>query len=587
VLCHEPLINQAARNRRVPVGLRFAAQRLVELLDAGSPLIDSAAFCLSPDVAVVDSIDLLRGYQTRGAQLRLRALEALGRFVSVASHIDSCLDASAHAGAALTAAADTRDAIAYRRPDESAAIKRGLDRLSELHAEIGEGKMVDLARDAIISSLGGLNELGEADRLGPWTGLDARLRVLAGTLLAEGRGTATAYEFAGALADARASDDASALFAQTVSSTRSTFDVVIVMRGVGRIRLAAGQPFVVLSDVPAFRGVVTNDVDSVLRLYAREAGHGSGDARALLIRIDGRDAEHAARIAVLRGKELANRINAVERQGRFSLHPTALVRSVATGRVTPVSVAPETRPVYETKIGADVFTDPALSASLAYMRRAHNSSSPVGVVMHTWIALEALHAPLAASNRPQDDVVSFAPVIAGGRALAGIEFRAWNTLAWQRGVTAPWEQLRAAVGKADEDGKRRRHCRPQAWRAALMRTSAQYSRQLTDVLDASTPLVRWKVAETRRLLTKREALRGRGNEVVRDVRWASQRMRVTRNLAAHEALVTAPGEEQLARAARLLADAVFEGMQSAARTRVLPISLVQQAINDSEARLKP
>lgn len=488
--------------------------------------------------------------------------------------------------AAIAAAQDAKDAIANKRPDEQTAIKRALDGLGALASEIGEGRMVDLAREAVLASLGSLNDLEEGDRLGPWAGLDARLRVLAGTLLADGRGVTTAYAFAEGLADARAPDDVSELFQRNVSSVSSPFDVIIVLKGVGRIRLAGGQGFDALQDVPSFGGVVARDIDSILRLYARETGHGGGSARALRTRVEGRDAEHAARLAVAKGKQLANRLNAVERQGRFSLHPTALVRSTMTGRVTPISVAPETRPVFEAKIGAHAFTDLALQSSLAYMRRAHNSSSPVGVVMHTWIALEALHAPLAGSTRPQDDVVSFAPLIAAGRAVAGIQLRAWNTLAWQRGDGASWARLRESVGKTDAEGKRRRHCRPPAWRAALLSTSPQYARQLTDVLRVSTPLVRWKIAETRRMLAKPEARRERVSELVRDVRWAAERMRVTRNLAAHEALIAAPGEEQLARAARLLADAVFEGMQGAAPSPTTAASLIEQAIDEGERMLQ-
>ena len=580
MLCHEPLITQAARNRRIPIGLRFAAQRLVELLDEGSPLIDSAGFYLSADTTTRDALDLLNAYRTSPKYFRLRVIEALTRFVTVASPVDACLDGVATAGPALTAAQNARDAIANKRPDVSSAVAEARVRLEALERDIGDGQMVDHARTAVIASLGSLNDLDEGDRLGPWAGFDLRLRSLAGALLSEGRGQVAVHTLGEALARARDANEAKQLFEETISSRQSDFDVVIVMQGAGRIRLAAGQGFEALADVPAFAGAVPSSVNSVLRLFARETGHGRGDARALRTRVQAKDPEHAARRAILRAKELADRLNAVQRQGRFSLHPTALVRNPATGTVLPISVAPETRPAFEVVLGAETFADPALNSSLAYMRRAHNSSSPVGVVMHTWIALEALHAPLAGSHRPQDDVIAFAPIIAGGRAVAGVELRSWNTLAWQRSGGAPWERLKESIGKTDPDGKRRRHCRPPAWRSALTRTSTQYSRELSDVLRISTPLVRWKVGETRRLITKREALRERSNEVVRNVRWAAERMRVTRNRAAHEALTTAPGEEQLARAARLLADAVFEGMQGAARNRDTAVPMIQQAIDE-------
>lgn len=580
MLCHEPLITQAARNRRIPIGLRFAAQRLVELLDGGSPLVDSAAFYLSADTAATDALELLKAYRTSPSHFRLRTLEALSRFVALASVVDACLEGVATAAPALRATQNARDSIANKRPDLTSAVAEAVGRLEDLGRDIGDGRMVDHARTAIIASLGTLNNLDEGDRLGPWAGFDHRLRTLAGALLGEGRGQITAYTLGEALARARDADEAQRLFEDTISSRQSDFDVVIVMQGSGRIRLAAGQGFEVLADLPSFAGAAPSAVTSVLRLFARETGHGRGDARALRTRIAARDPEHAARRAILRGKELADRLNAVQRQGRFSLHPTALVRNITTETVLPISVAPETRPAFEVALGAETFADRPLNSSLAYMRRAHNSSSPIGVVMHTWIALEALHTPLAGSHRPQDDVISFAPIIAGGRAVAGIELRSWNTLAWQRGGGAAWEHLKESIGKTDPDGKRRRHCRPPAWRSALTQTSAQYTRQLSDVLRISTPLVRWKIGETRRLITKREALRERSNEVVRNVRWAAERMRVTRNRAAHEALATAPGEEQLARAARLLADAVFEGMQGAARNRNAAVPLIQQAIDE-------
>ncbi len=405
-------------------------------------------------------------------------------------------------------------------------------------------------------------------RPGHWIDYDDDVRHLLAALLGEGRpGTWIAER---AIAACRSADPRAALL-QELRSGVARFQVALSLCRARSVRYAAA-----FGCRPAEDGweepvslAARRTLAQFVRTEAQERNW------AFVVSIDAHDRDHAVARARTVAAELVAQLAAADRTRPFTLGERALVWQAGHPVRQVLAETPPAREVTPLLQGRE----PRLLATVAHLQHARDARAPVAGILHGWIALEALayqlRRPPAVPTTRQKNATPYdwlGHVVPRFLALHGIRqalLDLWHVVvaSERKRGSQRWSDVENWLGVTSA----RQLADVNRWFDVLAADPSQATRPAGPVSShaeavllmseclASGPAYPRRQLELWRIrITQRQRMAEFYDRLLWDVEAQVARLYALRNLTVHQGAAVVPSEEELARAAARLLDALLE-----------------------------
>lgn len=397
----KPSIWNVARDSRHSVGLRYAVQRLAELLDPHAHFAASASFTLDPLTGSIEFVELAQAYHlTAGTNPSMSVMVHAAERTRHALTADRNLrrQYAAEHQAAVDALRDAIDFAAAKAAGISkkkwfdprvAAAARGPMRL--LRATLTDPAtgykaiLVDSIEAACLTTPATRAE---------WLQLDDDLRFVASLALADGRDGMRFCRAIGA-ALARSNDEASAVANLITALNEPAEPHLVALRLLG-LRHPLNVTAFGCRWAPAGGdwGVpVPTAVDTALRNFIRA----KRDSAVVITQVDAFDFSHARVLGAERAEQLLDQYRAQHRAYQFAIDAASLVLRTRDSRLNTSDASSTSLMQARARLSKP---EPRLDQSLRYAALARSERASVVKVLHSWIALETLSRGQGAPLRP-------------------------------------------------------------------------------------------------------------------------------------------------------------------------------------------
>ena len=554
--------------------MRYAVQRLAELLDPNAHFAASASFTLDPVTAVAEFLELAQAYHlSNGANPSASVMaDAAARTRHVLT-VERNLS-TAYGQRVVDAVDALNDALNF-----SAAGAQKTSKKKWLDAKIGHAARHPVrALAAVLEDPASgyrqllMDRVQHACRHPPvtdqeWRQFDDDLRFSASLALSDGR-NGTQLSRAVASAVSAASDDAGAATAIVTALTAPTEQFLVAMRvvGVRRPRSVSAFGCVWISAGDPWSGVPIPAADAELSAFVTE----KVDCAVVMAAVEARDTGHARTVGIEQVERLIDQYRARHRAYVFRIDPATLVFRVIDGTLTRDQSAP-VLPEAKARLGRP---EPRLEQSLRYAALASSERAPVIKILHSWIALETLARGTGVSLRPYPFVMKYVATLL---ALHGV--RHSLTTAWQvasragrRGSRRPrWNEIEGWLGASQSrllpdlnrwlDLVRADPAAAGVAAPGVLSPAAsvlEAAAVLHEVMPDFPPFVTRTLRAWHYRLEVGSRLSNWCDEMERRAEAALGRMYFVRNSSVHTALTQTRASEQMAHAALNITDTVFE-----------------------------
>ena len=563
---------KAANNESIGEPLRYAAQRLSELLDPRAHYAASASFTLDPLTAVREVVRLAAAHTATGGHSPSMSvmtetvhdvrnvLQEEGNLSSwypqarsdALSGLSLCTDFSAAKRARIA----KREWLRQKLPT---AARGPLVTLRNILEDPTSGYRARLLRHVFEKCDSGLPIAPD------WRAFDADLRNLTALLLAEGRdGLRIAKSVTDTLGNAGSTASAIHDLKAALATPADRHIVAFCLPGVTEPRNIAafgcwepGRPKRWQTQTPRPRA------DGKLQYWAR------GKSCVLLTEVEAFDFEHAHTVAFEAAERLSDQYGAEHRAYTFSVSPEMVLLRVRDNRTWTAKDQRRT-----TKSPRALLRGPNtdFEQSFRYAALARSERAPVVRVLHSWIALESLVSDPSAPGSPYWTLrTRLVPSLALHGVRQGIA-GSWHSASRAgRWGSSPqrWDELERWLGVR---GTSRNLPDLNAWVDLLRGSGGQQIPQIlapgaptSDAVALFNELIedfppfpkrtieywRWMLKRSPRLANWCASMEIRAAATV-------TRMYVIRNFTVHTALTQTEGASQLAHAAHNVVDTVYE-----------------------------
>ena len=575
MLAFQETLWQVASRRDLPEGMRFAAQRLGELLDPHAHFAASATFTVDPITIVEEFLELAQAFNLSG-----RTNPSTQVMTDIVKRTRYALVAETHL------------AVWYptMHRDSVAALQRATDFDAALRANVGKWKWLDrhvsqVARGPLRQLAAAMQDqqVGYRTRLTAeiqtglltspaspleWRRLDDDLRQLAALLLAEGRdGPSVVRRLASRLRNAPDAVTAARAVTDLLEADVEQFVVATRVKGIRAPRGVAAFGFRLARSNSQWTGAARAQADATLRAFVEE----DANSATFLTEVEAYDFVQAAAAAVGHVERLADQYRAEHRAYRISVDADCLVLKVLDDRTWRRRETNRVLPGPRARMNR---RDARLEQTLRYAALGTHERAPVVRTLHYWISLETLVREPGVSTRPYGFLMANLSSLLALHGVRQSIATSWH-VASRAGRRSPrrgqWRQIEAWLGVR---GTQRDLADLNRW-VDLLNTPVLAGTAVPTQLRSDAPAVeaaalfekvvatlppfsqqtiaawQWRLATGPRLANWSAEIEQRALVAV-------GRMYVMRNSTVHSALTDSRGAAQLAHAAANIVDTVHE-----------------------------